>query len=315
MDYRLELIDEDTFENLINTICQKILGIGIIYFAPGKDGGKDGRFTGTAQNWPDNVNPWSGKFIIQAKHTVNPIASCSDADFQRTIKKIEIPKIKKLREKRDVDCYLLFTNRKYTGVKGDELVPIIKKATGVENVAILGVDTINNGYLNSHKDIVKQYKLNEFSIPFDFADDEIKDIILAFKEQLPIIENSLKKEVEQKKFNFNHLEKKLKNEKNKLGEDYYKEVILAKSLMEFGKIQQFLNDPKNTELKDYYFDITYELDSIIILKRGDFGPFEEILAFIYKFVCDGCQKLRGSKRHVWTFLHYMYFECSIGKKC
>lgn len=314
MDYRLELIDEDTFENLINTICQKILGMGVIFFAPGKDGGKDGRFTGTAQNFPDIIKPWSGKFIIQTKHTVNPIASCSDTDFQNIILKKEIPKIKALREKKDVDCYLVFTNRKYTGLKGDNLVQVIKDETGVKNVAILGVETINNGYLNSHKDIVKQYKLNEFSIPFDFADDEIKEIILAFKEQLPTIESNLKKEVEQKKFDFDHLEKELKNGKNKLGIDYYQEVILARSLMDFEKIQQFLDDPKNTELKNYYFDITYELDSMIILKWDDFGPFEEILAFIYKFICDGCQKLKGSKRHVWTFLHYMYFECSIGKK-
>jgi len=314
MNYRLELLDEDTFENLTNTICQKILGMGVVYFASGKDGGKDGKFTGTAQNYPDQINPWSGQFIIQAKHTMNPIASCSDPDFRSVIIKKEVPKIKKLKDEDAIDCYLVFTNRKYTGIVGEQIVDEIKIKTGVKNVAIIGVETINDGFLNSNKNIIKQYKLNEYSIPFDFSDEEIKEIIIAFKSQLPKIEDSLKKEIEEKKFRFDHLEKKLKNEKNKLGKEYYEDVILSKSLMDFEKIQQFLNDPKNIDLKDYYFDITYELDSMITLKRDDFGPFEEVFTFIYKSVCDGCQQLKGSKRHVWTFLHYMYFECSIGKK-
>ena len=48
MDYRLEEINDIKFEELINTICQKILGIGVITFAEGKDGGRDGKFDGTA---------------------------------------------------------------------------------------------------------------------------------------------------------------------------------------------------------------------------------------------------------------------------
>ena len=39
MDYRLELLDEDTFEKLVNRICQNILGMGVVSFTPGKDGG------------------------------------------------------------------------------------------------------------------------------------------------------------------------------------------------------------------------------------------------------------------------------------
>ena len=127
MDYRLELSDDNKFEDLVNTICQKILGTGVISFSPGKDGGRDGKFTGTAQNYPDNVKPWSGKFIIQAKHTSNPIASCSDSDFEKIVKE-EIIKIKKLKDSGDIDCYMLFTNRKYTGEKGENL-PFLRKAS------------------------------------------------------------------------------------------------------------------------------------------------------------------------------------------
>lgn len=313
MDYRLELIENSTFENLVNTICQKILGTGVISFSPGKDGGRDGKFIGTAQNFPDNINPWSGRFIIQAKHTNNPIASCSDSDFEKIVKD-EIIKIKKLKDAGDIDCYLLFTNRKYTGVKGEELLKEIVTETGVENAVIIGKETINDRYLNLHKEIVRQYRLDLHHIPFDFSDEEIKEIILAFKLQLPSIENDIKAEVERIKHDFVFIDKKEKNKINRLSEEYFQNEIAAKSLMNFEKIERFLALPQNEDIKDYYFDVVSELSNQITIKRDNFDAFEEIFSFIYNMVCIGNQELKGTKRHFWTFLHYMYYNCEIGLK-
>lgn len=77
----VENMNEDDFEEMVNTICQQILGTGVVSFTKGRDGGKDGRFTGTADNYPSNKEPWKGKMIIQAKHTTNPLASCSSGEF------------------------------------------------------------------------------------------------------------------------------------------------------------------------------------------------------------------------------------------
>jgi hypothetical protein len=312
MDYRLELLDDITFENLVNTICQKILGPGVISFSQGKDGGRDGKFTGIAQNYPSANEPWSGKFIIQAKHTNNPIASCSDSDFEKIVRD-EIVKIKKLKDTGDIDCYLLFTNRKYTGVKGEELIKEIVTETGVENAVIIGKETIN-GYLNQYKEIVRQYRLDLHHIPFDFSDEEIKDIILTFKQQLSSIEKDLKEEVDRIKHDFVFIDKKIKNKKNRLGEDYFQNEIAAKSLMDFEKIERFLESPQNEVIKDYYFDVVSELSNLITIKRDNFDAFEEIFLFIYKIICDGSKELKGNKRHVTTFLHYMYYNCEIGLK-
>jgi hypothetical protein len=312
MDYRLELLDDSTFEDLVNTICQKILGTGVISFSPGKDGGRDGKFIGTAQSFPDNINPWSGKFIIQAKWSGDPYASCSDSDFEKIVKD-EILKIKKLKDTGDIDYYLLFTNRKYTGVKGEQLLKKIVAETGVENSVIIGKETINNN-LNQHKEIVRLYRLDLHHIPFDFSDEEIKNIILAFKQQLPSIENDIKAEVDRIKHDFAFIDKKEKNKKNRLGEEYFQNEIAAKSLMDFEKIERFLALPQNEELKDYYFDVVSELSNLITIKRDNFDAFEEIFLFIYKMVCDGSNELKGTKRHVTTLLHYMYFECLIGIK-
>jgi len=313
MDFRLENINDADFERLVNTICQKILGTGVVEFSPGKDGGRDGKFTGTAQNYPSTKDNWTGKFIIQAKHTENYLASCSGNDFDKIVDD-EINKIKKLKINGEIDNYLLFTNRKYSGVKGERLLKKIIKETGIENCAIIGKETINNQFLNSNKDVVKQYRLDINHIQFDFSDEEIKDIILAFKSQLPEIKTEIKEEVDKLKQDFTLIDKKEKNKKNKLSEEYFNEFIVGESLMDFDKIEKFLYNPMNENLKDYYFDTAYELNQLISLKRDDFDLFEEIFVFIYKLICDGSTSLKGSKRHVMVFLHYMYYECLIGKK-
>lgn len=313
MDYRLELLDEDTFENLVNTICQEILGTGVVTFSPGKDGGKDGRFNGKAQNYPSKTDYWNGKFVIQSKHTSIPNASCSDSDFETLVEK-EIKKVKELKSKREIDNYLLFTNRKYTGIKGDALLNKIIDETGLSNVSIIGKEVINNQYLNPNKSIVRLYRLDKHHIPFDFSDEEIKEIIIAFKSHLKAVVPNIKTKVDELKYDYTHIDKDQKNEKNQLGNSYYRNEILSKSLAEFDKIEMFLENPRNADLKDYYYDTANELNQIITINRNNFDAFEELFVFIYTLVCDGSTELKGAKRHVTTFLHYMYVECLIGIK-
>lgn len=313
MDYRLENINDEVFERLINSICQKILGTGVITFSQGKDGGRDGRFIGTAQNYPSSVKNWSGKFIIQAKHTSNPIASCADKEFEKILDG-EIEKIKKLKANNEIDNYMLFTNRKYTAISGERLNKRIISETGIENSVIIGKEVINDQFLNSNKDIVRQYSLDINHIPFNFSDDEIKEIILAFKKQLPSIEADIKEEVDKLKYDYSHINKDEKNKKNNLSDEYFHDSVKGLSLMDFDKIERFLNNPMNEDLKDSYFDTAHELNQIISLKRDDFDAFEELFVYIYQLICDGSLVLKGGKRHVTTFLHYMYVECLIGKK-
>ena len=89
MRYPLYDLSWQEFENIVISICEEILGTGTIKFADGKDGGRDAKFTGTANNFPSNASPWKGKFIIQAKHTTNMLASCSDSEFNTLLKKEE----------------------------------------------------------------------------------------------------------------------------------------------------------------------------------------------------------------------------------
>ncbi len=312
-------LTEDDFEKLSNLLAARIEGNEVISFAKGTDGGKDGRRIGYSKD----IDKWKAsgsKFIIQAKHTANPMASCSDNKFhgnKTSIVAEEIDKIKRLNANNELNYYILFTNRKYTGNADSIIRKAISEETSidVDNIEIIGIETINE-LLNkeSNKDIVSQFKLNNFHIPFDFSDKEMKEIILAFKQQLPSISSDIKQEVDKLKYDFSHINKDKKNEKNKLSEDHYQNNILSKSLMEFDKIEQFLNNPVNEELKNYYFDTAHELNQIISKKRDEYEAFEELFLHIYQLICDGSVLLMGGKRHVITFLHYMYVECEIGKK-
>ncbi len=93
MRYPLYDLHWQEFENVVISICEEILGIGTINFTDGKDGGRDAKFTGTANHFPSDTTPWRGKFIIQAKHTTNMVASCSDSEFNTTSKKKKVKKI------------------------------------------------------------------------------------------------------------------------------------------------------------------------------------------------------------------------------
>ncbi len=152
-DHLLHSLSPGAFEELVVKICHEILGIGVISFSSGKDGGRDAFFEGTAQRYPSEAVPWAGAFVIQAKHTEKADASCSDSDFARIVKK-EAPKVAALRQAGRCDNYLLFTNRKLGALKEDELVGDLRQKTGVGNVAILGKETITS-YLDGAPQIAE----------------------------------------------------------------------------------------------------------------------------------------------------------------
>ena len=114
-DYRLYELSDDDFEDLCVKISVDWLGEGVTPFAPGPDGGRDGKFTGAANKFPSESLPLEGKFVLQAKHSASPIASYSDTSFQRALKKEEYPRIKKLVNNEMCEHYVLFANRKLTG--------------------------------------------------------------------------------------------------------------------------------------------------------------------------------------------------------
>ncbi len=170
MYYQLHALRWQDFEDLVVQICHKLLGLGTLQFSTGADGGRDAYFEGTAARYPSSQEPWSGKLVIQAKHTEKADASCSDADFVRTVltgakdRKSEAEKIATLRREGKCDGYLMFTNRGLPALQADKLVYELRKSTGVEQVAILGKETISS-YLDESPEIARRFNLQKDLIP------------------------------------------------------------------------------------------------------------------------------------------------------
>lgn len=131
-----ENLSNEEFENLVIRICKEILGIGCKTFSVGKDGAKDSWFTGEAQHFPSSSDPWQGTFNIQAKHTNVQNASCSDNDFsvnKTSVLHKEIERLKETIKTSAFDNYLIFTNRKLTGVVHPIILKLLQDGIGITN--------------------------------------------------------------------------------------------------------------------------------------------------------------------------------------
>jgi hypothetical protein len=311
MNYRLEDLSPDDFEKLVNMLCQKVLGMGTVRFAPGKDGGRDGRFEGTANDYPSHAAPWKGKFIIQAKHTSDYDASCTDGDFfenkSSILKYDELPKIKKLKNDNEVDNYLLFTNRKETS-KREEAVSYLKREIGLSNVDIIGKDTIHS-WLSQHDDIARVFKLGKYSSPFEFYDQDIRDVIKAFHGTLPKNRDATIDFVLDRP----HIEKK--NSVNGLDTPYYENIILEDLNRYHQKILTFLYNPINTKYAEFYEETAQELKRVIETHREDFNDFKKVFDFLTKSLTEKePEKLKKYRNIIPVFFHFMYYRCDIGRE-
>tara|TARA_R110002049_G_scaffold171851_1_gene338673 strand:+ start:172 stop:4323 length:4152 start_codon:yes stop_codon:yes gene_type:complete len=183
-------LNETEFEGLANSLAERLTGNESIFFAKGKDGGKDGRRLG----FKKNLKTWkSGRFIYQAKHTQNSNASCSENKFygnKSSIINLEIDGIKRLIKNQELDYYLLITNRKYTGSKDYEIRNAISEATSldIDNIEIFGIETLNHLLnLESNRDLVLQYNLCPNPSELNFSD--LKPLVLEARDKSILLDN------------------------------------------------------------------------------------------------------------------------------
>ncbi|HGY55949.1 MAG TPA: hypothetical protein ENK44_09620 [Caldithrix abyssi] len=303
MKYPLEnLASDKEFEDLVSLICERILGMGTIVFSVGKDGGKDAKFSGTANKFPSETNPWNGKIIIQAKHTQRPNASCSDSDFQRILKNEVIPAIKKLIDNDEINYYLLFTNRKLSGIQYKKIEDLFNEQTNIEN-RLIGKERIDL-WLEEYPEIAKILNLNRLLLPLEFNEEDLKEIVLSFS-KLDVKKGDLPNIPEER-----DIEKK--NDLNKLSKNYFDNVI-KKNMPYFEQISNFLSEPNNKELLNKYENTIGDLNEEITIHRDEYNKFEIILNHLYKMVLNKFPELNSSRALVRVFLHYMYYNCDIGK--
>jgi hypothetical protein len=301
-------LTDTVFEDLVVLICREVMGIGVTSFAKGRDGGKDGKFEGTAKAFPSSAEPANGKFIIQAKHTSFP-GSCSDSEFLTLVKK-EIPKIKRQFDEGRLTHYILFTNRRKTGGAEDIIPDLIKKETGVEYVWLRSLEDVERE-LRLHPHIVKAVGLDKLLSPVQFTPDDIRDVIIAFYDHRQAITS-----VFDSQYDFHDypgLDRK--NEINGLTPTYNK-YICDDSMKHFAGIRSFLENARNQTLAEQYHAVADELKGQIILHREGFTSFDQVLEDVAVLVHQRSPELQYApqRRLTKTIIHYMYVNCDIGEK-
>lgn len=305
-----ENLNDEEFENLIIRIGKEVLGIGCKTFSVGKDGAKDSWFTGTADYFPSKAAPWTGTFNIQAKHTKIQNASCSDNDFSVNHTSVlvkEIARLNEVKETTPFDNYILFTNRKLSGEKVS-LIQKLKDEIGVKNADIIGREQIDT-YLTDYPNIAHQFGLYMFIAPLRFYEKDLRNVIIVFAEQSKMISTEAKSYIT----SFTVIDKEKKNELNNLSKEYF-EFIKSHSLQYFDEIENFLRDPKNETYTRMYSNTVSDLQEAITIERNRFNEFDHIIKHLVDYTVENNEdKLINLRKIVRVFIHFMYFNCDIGK--
>lgn len=317
MKYQYHDLSESQFEELVVAICWELLGTGVQGFTSGRDGGRDARFHGKAQNYPSQSDLWNGIIVVQAKHTNAINEKFSEPNFfinQSSVINEEIPKIKKLFDEKCLDYYMLFSNRKLPAQANEDILNHLSIRTGVEkrNIALFGIERVED-FLKWYPNIKDRVNLNPFEYPLMLEPDDLANIIIAFNKNKELLRNvSPLQEFEEikeiKRINFEN-----KNNKNNLSDEYAK-IIEEHMITHFDDITSFLSTIANNDYKVMYDDIVTEFNMGIMAYKNDFDCFDRVLNYIYNLLIGRDNDLKRNKTLTRIFIHYMYYFCDIGSE-
>lgn len=311
MKYDYPNLNEDQFALIVTMICKRLLGNSVQPFTKGPDGGRDGKFTGTADLHPSTRMPWQGTVVIQSKHTFNFNASFSDKDFfsdksATTVIGKEIPSIKKLRDSGELDHYMLFSNRRLGANAEHKILTHLSQecAIPIGSLYLCGIKGIELS-LKQFPEITKVLEIDPLDSPLIISSDDMAEIVevmsVNFKSgALPFNPPTTRVPYEKK------------NELNKMTDKYATEQK-NRYLKDSKQIQDFLAAPENSALLSRYDAATAEFNLNVVSKRSDYHSFDEVMNLIARQLFGRESVLAGNKSLTRAILFYMYWNCDIGE--
>lgn len=315
MKYAYEDLGDDQFETLTVCICQKLFGISVQGFAKGKDGGRDAKFTGTAEIFPSKNSPWQGITVIQAKHTNAFNKHFSESDFfcrditkKNNVIAKEIPRIKNLIAQKQLDNYLLFSNRKLTGNAETEIVNFIAENCGLNasNIKLIDVESIEL-YMKHFPEIESIANIDPLDSPLIFSPDELSQVVSVLGAQINSITGEFQDDLPEPRVSY-----ETKNKYNKMTKEYA-ERLRKNYLSSTLQIKEFLEHPANGAILQKYESAADDFEMKIVSKRKEFKEFDHVMEYLKDVLFKRDFILRNNKRLTKTILFYMYWNCDIGK--
>lgn len=310
-------LTSERFENLVIEICSILFGMGIRSYTAGRDRGKDAVFEGTANEFPNKSNPWTGKVVIQAKHTYAIGQYFGDKKFvgnKSSVISKEIPKIKRMFENNELDYYIIFSNRHLTPNGEDKVISEISKQTGLppQNIYLVGIEYLDR-FLYNHYDIVTlpHIDLEPLNASPQIELTDIAEVIenLAYESYKYKNKNTFNND--QRPVNRTNFE--AKNKLNNLS-NAYAQLLKKTYIQEMKYVDQLLKDPHNKSIKSKYQNTIMDLNLKIILHDLEKNiAFDLILNKIFDYFIGRNPILKQHKDLTRMLLFYMYWNCDIGK--
>jgi hypothetical protein len=314
MKYAYEDLSDEQFETLAVFLCQRLLGISVQGFSKGPDGGRDAKFVGTAELHPSKAAPWVGITIIQAKHTNGYNRNFSESDFYsttgtNTVLGREIPRIKKLRDNKQIDHYMLFANRRLAGNAESEIRGYIAKECDIPaaSIYLCGLEQLEL-LLKAFSDVPNLANLDPVDSPLIVSPDDLAEVVQALARQADAVSAMLDDPPTPR------VTYEQKNALNAMS-DAYARVLRKRYLKETAQIHTFLAAPENLELLRMYESVVDEFQLRIISKRKDYQTFDEVMEYLVEllFARDPILRQHAHKRLTRAILFYMYWNCDIGE--
>lgn len=313
MKYAYEDLSAEQFETLIILLCQRLLGISVQAFATGPDGGRDAKFVGTSEIHPSKAAPWVGTTIIQAKHTNGYNRNFSESDFFRTTRSNtvlgdEIPRIKALKQKNQLDHYMLFANRRLAANAESEIRGYIAGECGIceASIYLCGLEQLEI-WMKTFPDVPNLAGLDPIDSPLIVSPDDLAEVVQALARHRNTVSAVLDHPPTPR------VSYAQKNAINYMSDEYAK-AQRKKYLKETASIHVFLAAPENRELLRMYASVADEFQLKIIAKRKDYQTFDEVMEYLVDllFARDPILRQRAHKRLTRAVLFYMYWICDIG---
>lgn len=314
MKYQYHDIHDSAFESLVVFICKEIFGHGVQGFAKGADGGKDGKFIGTANSYPSQSSPWQGVTIIQAKHTTGIGKHFLESDFYSEssascILAEEVEKISNLIKQNELDNYILFANRKLTGGAETSIKSYISEKTGLnpQNIAILGIDDLDY-WLMRFPHIVDMVNLAPLTISPIIRPDELAEVIEHFAKTF---------DTTMKNSEFTPVQRTSFEEKNQLNNmtEHFASTLKRNYMSYAHQVQTFLNDAQNLKILDRYQEAIEEFQLRFIIPRqlkDEEIFFDSIFNDLVELLLSRDYILSTNIRLTRIMVFYMYWNCDIG---
>lgn len=306
-------LSDRQFEELVIELCVELLGNGVQGFVSGKDGGKDAKLVGTAKLVPSEAEPWNGSIVIQAKHTEMLNKAFSESDFSgdgdTSILAKELPRIRAMIQDNELQYYMLFANRRLTGVADAEIKRRIAEATGLATDHIRLYDTSElDRLVKRFPASVDRADLNPAKSPPDIDPEDLAKVITTlagYKQELSDLMEGSEPPPEYR------VSSEEKNRRNRLREDYFKKNIRRK-MVDFPAISRFLGHPDNQPYVKLYEDTASELEGRLSAWADPDVPYERLLESLLNRLFERDFDLRNNKRLTRTVVYYMYCNCDIG---